>query len=38
MVGSLACLLALFSGAWSGEGEGEQPWKPAEETPGEGSK
>jgi hypothetical protein len=34
----LACLLALFSGAWSGEGEGEQRWKPAEESPGEGSK
>jgi len=34
----LACLLALFLGAWSGEGEGEQRWKPAEESPGEGSK
>ncbi len=34
----LACLLALFSGAWSGEGEEEQRWKPAEESPGEGSK
>jgi hypothetical protein len=37
----LACLLVClhcFSGAWSGEGEGEQLWKPAEESPGEGSK